>query len=382
MKKAIFIGVLLFFVLSVALITTIAIVSPLKTYSVTENDLQESISLGGEWFLNQRNEDSFIEYEYDVDKESYTNGNNYLRKMASLWTICKLKNYTNDDRYASMCNEGLDYFSGFFEEHGSEGFIYIPTDGEGKLGNSAFIILALLESDYPNKDELITKIADGILYQQQDSGMYNTYFFSDKDGGQDYYPGEANLALMELYRYTNNDKYKDAVAKSFDYYSEYWADNGRPLAFIPWQTEAFFLLYNEEEFEDYKDFIFLMSDYLVSHQQTPEKYNEEQYIGGYKFPRTGISTAVYLEGINDAYLLAKNTGDEERERSYKRSTELASFFTMSLQYRDDNNFGFNPILDVALGGFRRSPTEATLRVDNNQHAVMGLIKTYDNKLYK
>jgi len=322
----------------------------------------ESILLGSEWFLNNQNED-FLYYEYDPFSSTYFTSNHKLREMGGLWAITYIADFLNDERYDQLAQKGLTFFEPYFKEDVENDFYYVEINSESKLGYSAFMILSIINIEHELKDVYLEKLAKGIVYQQQEDGSLNTYFNSVRNTGVDYYPGEALVALMSLYEYNGNEVYLETTEKAFPYYSDYWRDN-KNTAFVPWQTRAYYKLYQANENEKVKDFVFEMNDYILS-EHNPEKECKN-------FQYSGSVSGVYLEGVNFAYDLAQRTGDKEREKCYKNFIEETADFLLTLQFPVSNEF---PI--EAWGGFIGSETSTTLRVDRNQHCVMALIDSYN-----
>jgi len=332
---------------------------------------RKAVGIAGEWFLTHSSTPTFIHYEYLPEEMQYSTKLNNLRKMGALWSITQLQRFTGDERYGELIQRGLKYFE-LFVVQDPEGFAYVDMNDKRKLGFSAFMILSLVGTDaYPGRGELMRELAEGILHQQHLDGSYKTYFHSDRNTGTDYYPGEANLALMALFEETGEERYKKAVERSFSFYREYWRSN-RTLAFIPWHTQALWKLYQADPQDEYRDFIFEMTDWMLMFQQTPTRHMQQEYIGGFT-QSPGNSTASYLEGTNDAYLLAKEVGDAERTERYGNAVQWASAFILKCIVLESTD-------PKALGGVSQSLRNPTQRVDYNQHAIAAFIKGIENGL--
>ncbi len=234
------------------------------------------------------------------------------------------------------------------------------------------MILNLLESEDPDKDELMRELADGILYQQSKNGRFDTFFFSNQATGKDYYPGEALLALMSLYEHTGEQRYLDSVTEALPYYVSYF-ENTPNTAFVPWQTQAFVKYYEETEDQAAADFVFAMNDFMVGAFSTGESC--EPYTAS-----AGIVTGVYVEGMTQAYALAKMVGDKERADCYERFIHDGLQTVLDLQFplQDlDLSVYSEDTFKTAEGGFVGSIKDLTMQVDRNQHAVMALIRAYE-----
>jgi len=324
-------------------------------------EYQRALELGGEWFLNNQNE-NFLYYQYDVASTEYSTQQHSLREIATMWAIARLSRYLDDTRYTQLAQKGFSYFESYFEYDSEHDFYYFKKDDsdEATLGESAFIILSLLEMDHPDKDFYLQKFANGILFQQQPDGSLNTIFYSDIIAAIDYYPGEVLLAIMSLYEYNRDGRYLNLAQKAFPYYYNYFRSD-RNTAFVPWQTRADLKLYRATKNNEVADFIFEMNDFILAiHAPKNEGMN-------YNFSG-GITTAVYLEGVNKAFELAREIEDLEKQEQYRGFIQQGFKNILTLQLTDSTS-----LPEEAIGGFLASKTSTTLRVDNNQHAVMALM---------
>ncbi len=333
----------------------------------------EAIENGGEWFLNNQDE-NFIYYQYEPETDQHPNTHHSAREMGALWSITKLWKFLEDDRYEALALRGWDYFSATIQHDEAGNFSYFTTTPEKiKLSYNAFGILSLLELDVPDKEATLEQLANGILYQQEESGEFKTFFFSDRSSGKDYYPGQALLALMSLYETNGNEAYLAAVEKAFPFYYDYFDENPN-TAFVPWQTQAYYKYYQVKPSEEVANYIFGMNDYIVN------SFSDGAYCKQFDFS-LGVVTAVYIEGINKAYSLAEEVGDTERSECYEHFIQEGSTAIMALQFpmkgQKANNYA-----DAALGGFSGSSADFSHQVDRNQHAVMALMGAYELGLIK
>lgn len=346
------------------LIFHLVIAAPFAKEFNKQSNYYKSLELGGEWFLNNQNVD-FLYYTYYPYKNKYDIRKHALREMGALWSIGKLANFLNDQRYGELAQKGFGYFEKSFVYNEEKDFIYVNVESSKiKLGYSAFAILSLIEIDHPQKNDLLEKLANGILYLQQDSGELKTFFFSERITGQDYYPGEALLALMSLYEYSGDTRYLDAVQKAFPFYRDYFRSNPN-TAFVPWQSRAYYKLYQATHNEEVADFIFEMNDYMLTQYNSKSKCSEFDF-------SAGSVVAVHAEGVNMAYESAKKSGDFERALCYENFSKETADYLISLQLSDETKY-YKP----AIGGFLGSVSSDSQRVDRNQHAVLMLMDALD-----
>jgi len=177
------------------------------------------------------------------------------------------------------------------------------------------------------------------------------------------------------YQDTKIEKYKTSVENAFPYYRKYWR-KGKNTAFIPWHTQVYRLLYEENKDKELAEFIFEMTDWIIKTQQALASPYEDE-VGGFPPLEPRYSTSAYAEGLNDAYAVARLLGDNVREARYKDSVLKALRFVLLTQYIPENSFYLkNP--EKAIGGFRKTLTNNEQRIDCVQHAVFALLKALEN----
>ena len=297
--------------------------------------------------------------------------------MASAWSMVELQLFLDKHQLSNTIRKTLTHYLSFQQE--KDGVAYLEIEGKAKIAYNAFLILLLTSfSDYPDADTLARKFADGLLRQQDENGSFRTHFFSERNTGTDYYPGEAILAMMRLYKKTGDERYRLSVERAFPYYRAYWRGN-KNTAFIPWHTQAYFLLFIKTGDKELADFIFEMNDWLIDNHQIYWS-NHPDEIGGFPKGAPRNSTGSYLEGIADAYALSVNLGDEAHTSKYRESIRNGARFLLQLQITERNAFYLkNPCR--AIGGFRKSLTRNNQRNDYTQHAALALIKALENNIF-
>jgi len=366
MNKKVLLNLLLVIVVVIAIVLLTRGSALSNTTSGHEDSVyHDAIAMWGEWFLNMQ-DDNFLYYEYDFTKDEFWDNHHTMREMGWMWSIMLLYQYLDDERYYDLANRGFSYFEESFVEDEENNFIYInQTPHKIKLGYQAFAILTLLGLDHPQKEEFLEKLANGILYQQEDNGRLKTFFYNTRATGVDYYPGEALVSLMHLYHYTKDDRYLDAVAKAFPYYRKYRARNPN-TAFPPWQMRAYYEYFTVTKDPEVKEFVYEMADYFI------ELYKKESECSGFTFDM-GIVTAVQIEGLEKAYRLAKMEWDSDRASCYRQFVQEAADYVLTLQLTNDTDFA-----ERAMWGFRGNFTSHKMRTDRTQHSVMSLIEALES----
>jgi hypothetical protein len=320
---------------------------------------------------------------YFPSTKTYSTDNNHVRQLANIWSSLQLQKFLDNDSLQKPIDTTL---SNYVNNHLNckEDSCYVEIDGKAKLGYTAFAILALTENpSFPKSQELAEKLARAITEYQKDNGAYITYFNAGGESGIKYYPGEAMLALMKLYEQNGNQQLLNSVESAYPYYADYWFNN-KNSAMVPWHTSAYYLLYQNTKDDQLKsqipETIFEMNNWLIDTRQKFESpYKDE--IGGFGYSNpSGVSTAVYLEGINDAYKIAEALDDSKHQKKYEESIRLGSRFVLQTQYTTKNTFYIEEA-EKAVGGFRKSLVNNEQRIDYQQHAAAALMKTYENDIF-
>ncbi len=351
---------------------------PIKSKDINNDFLYKRLKLTQSWFHNNINDQGLLQYTYYPSKDRYTSKNNDIRQMATLWSIGTLKDFLKDESLNTLARNTLDHYLGGVTKR--KNYVFLNIKGKTAIAFNAFLILALLQyPDYPKSDDWLEQLGNGILSLQKEDGSFRTYFESNRMSGVNFYPGEAMLSLIKLYKKTGDKRYLKAVVKAFPYYRRYWRRN-KNTAFIPWHSQVYYLLHKETKNSELPRFVFEMNDWLIDKYQIRESKYPDQ-IGGFPKRNPRNSSASYLEGINDAYSLAQLVKDEKHIAKYRETIGMGTRFILHTQFTKENSFYVkNP--SRVIGGFRGSLTSIKQRNDYTQHALMALIKAYHNGIFK
>ena len=192
---------------------------------------------------------------------------------------------------------------------------------------------------------------------------------------QNYFPGEALLALALAYEHEPQAEILTAFDRALDFYRSYFEDSPSP-AFVPWQVQAFAAMARHTQRRDYVDYVFALTDWLAQRQLNRDNCDWPELWGGiaaYQPNRAGVATASYLEAFTDALGLARKVEDQPRAERYEQVVKLAARFVMQLQIKPEEAYFVRSQQD-AVGGIRTNPALNLLRIDHCQHALVGLLK--------
>lgn len=343
---------------------------------LNKKNIENSLNLAGQWLLNDQNEDGSLKYKYFPDKDNYSDENNMIRQFMATIALAEMYKFTKDEEYRKAFEKNIAFnMQNYYFENDDIGYIFF--NSKSKLGAAAFALISLLNYEGTKYNMQKENLENFIFFMHNEtSGRFRTFYLPPNvDRNQNFYPGEAMLALMMVYGKIKNEKYLDSVEKSFDYYAEFFRKNKNP-AFVPWHTMTDYRLYKATDNKKYADFIFEMNDFLIKIQHKncePNPY----YLGRFFDPEHSeygpphaSSTAVYVEGLTYAYRLAKEVNDVERAEKYKEAILLGTRSLMQLQFKEGDK--------KVLGGIRKTIDDSELRIDNTQHTIMALIQVLNS----
>ena len=205
----------------------------------------------------------------------------------------------------------------------------------------------------------------------------------ERNDNQNFYPGETLLLWAKLYEESHESELLDRFIKSFEYYKAWHLDkSNRNPAFIPWHTQAYYIIWQITQNEQLKQFIFEMNDWLLDMQQWGDNLQYCDIGGRFYNPRRpygpphSSATGVYLEGLINAYNLALETGDKERAENYRKVIVRGIRSVAQLQYQDEVDMFYvsKKKRNYVKGGIRTTVYDNQIRCDNVQHNLLALYK--------
>ncbi len=351
-----------------------------KPEAVTAAGLDTAIEALGDYIIYRQQPSGLFTYQYEPAWDRYVDEENLVRQVGATMAVAAYALSSGRGGAASAADAAIRFhLQGLRDVPGRTDAAYIATsDGRNKLGVTALLCLAL--GEHPAAEtyaETRRKLVAGMLMLQQPTGMFATAFPPARDvGAQDYFPGEALLALASHHEHEPSTEVLDAFDKAIGFYRDYFRSRPSP-AFVPWQVQAFAKMARHNKRQEYIDYVFELTDWLAVKQlsqtncEWPELWGG---IAGYQPGRAGVSTASYLEGFADALALAQHTGDAARAARYEKLVRGAARFVLQLQFRKDEAYFVRSMKDT-VGAIRASPSLNLLRIDHCQHALSALMKT-------
>ena len=232
--------------------------------------------------------------------------------------------------------------------------------------------LALLNSPLPRRLQQIAALADGILRQKRPNGSYKVYFDDLPDQGEELYAGEAMLALLAAYEQYQDIRYLPSVERAISYYDAQYFQRGLVaddalIFFANWQTQACRLLFeyagNEAIKQEVADYVYRMHDGIIAQgfYEAVKSHPAEQ---------VSVEVACALEGLNDAYAVARASNDK-RSEPYRQNISVGIDYLIAVQCTKH-------IPKKERGGFGLSIEDRTQRIDVTGHAASAFMKIIEH----
>lgn len=356
---------------------------------VTQENTRKWAQRSSDWLLNNVHQDGRMTYKYFPSQRRESDSNNMIRQWMASIALTQVAARNANTFYMEQAEKNIDYnLQHFYHEEGELGII--EYQGKVKLGALALAALALVEhpkrAKWRRQEQALLRT---ILAMWNEDGSFTGFLKPQGYGGgaQNFYPGEALLLWAVLYEKEKNPALLLRFMKSFEYYRTWHlVANNRNPAFVPWHTQAYYIIWKLIKNDELQDFIFTMNDWLIDvMQQWKADSVYEDTLGRFYSPNHpygpphASSTGVYLEGLIDAHKLAKTVGDKKRAEKYRIAILRGIRSQMQLQFVNEVDMFYIPKSErnYVYGGLRTTVYHNEIRCDNIQHGLMGFFKILD-----
>lgn len=346
------------------------------------------------WMQRHVREDGRMTYLYLPSKGAEVLDNNMVRQFMA--TICLGRIAERDTILSAQTGVSSPGLSGersprevadlnlrynlrqFYREEGRLGFV--EHDGEVYLGSAALALIAIIESplraEFAREEAGLRATINSLSHVD---GSFTTWIRpATRTDNQNFFPGETLLAWAFLHRRGEDDTLRERILRSYRYYRTWHLEHRLP-AFIPWHTQAYYQLLEVHDDPELRDWVFEMNDWLLGMQarskqvydDTEGRFYDPQRPYG---PPHASSTGVYLEGLVDAFALARAVRDQRRMRAYRRAIWLGLRSALQLQFNEESELFYVARRGLVRGGIRTTVYNNVIRVDNVQHVLMAVQK--------
>jgi hypothetical protein len=334
--------------------------------------LVERLELMFEWYKGMVDERTGrLLYTYDPETDVAIGDGEPVRDIAAAWDVEVLSAFLGRNDLRDLIRRSLDHFEQRVVER--DGYAIVAPGGESSsIAHSAFMVLALARSDLPDKVQRLAPLADGILQRQREDGSYKIFFDAVPDSGEELYPAEAMLALLEAHRLTGDVRYLDSVERGFAYYKRDYYERGlvapdAMVFFVNWQSQAGRPLFEATSRPEVKD---LVRTFLIELHDRVIASGFYDRVARRPEGQACVEVACGLEGLADAYAVAVSTQDR-RTAEYRRCIGIALDFLVRAQRTTG-------CTARERGGFGGSLTSREQRIDVTGHVASGFIKSVES----
>jgi AMMECR1 domain-containing protein len=359
---------------------------------------------GGDYLVRIQKASGQYEYLYDALLDGFPGDHyNIIRHAGTAVSLFDLYRATKDRRYLLSAVHAVDYLKTRFQPApaslepgpgpaeadsasptkkssssgpGAPAIYVLDYDGKSRLGANGLALLALtreMRLAPRHGDASAAKgLAKAIIAMQRPDGSLDMYYRAgddDEEGYSLYYPGEAMLGLIEVYRLSPDPKLLVAVTRGADYL----ISSQRHLASLPpdaWFEQTLEVLHGINGSRKYSDHAIDLALSMIKEQYTSAAPAGFEGAISPGIPRS-TPAGSRAEGNLAAYRLARSLGDE-RAPQILSAIKSSAAFQISQQFNAENSF-FLPDPTRAAGGFHESIVSMRVRIDYVQHNISSLL---------
>ena len=344
----------------------------------------------GRWMLRNQSADGSIPYKYWPSRGTESPADNAIRRFLGSLALARFGELRGSERIREAARRNLRfnlrrYYRDIDSRRGA-----IVEDTGAKLGAAALAGLAILESPASREfSREMEMLAAGVESLADGEHGFRTFFFpAERDGDNwNFYSGEALLFWAEAIR--RDAAFAPTMERCLDIFARCRSRHyrNRNPAFVPWHTQACVSLFEQTGRQEFADFVFEMSDWLLPMQQWDERADLPRDLWGRFYnprrpdfgPPHAASTGAYLEGLADAASAARRLGDMGRTAAYERAVARGFRSLRQLQFRNEHDAFYVSKRDRVMGALRTEAYDNAVRIDSAAHALAAAVKFLDHR---
>ncbi|MCW6035436.1 hypothetical protein K4A83_03980 [Spirulina subsalsa FACHB-351] len=352
--------------------------------TLSPDQILEAAITGGNYLKASLNSEGQFLYRYLPQSDQTPPEYNILRHAGTIYALLELYEVTQDKELLEVCLSAISYLLQSMYPAPSPGVgTCIVENGYAKLGGNALTIIALAKYTELTQDKpyvpIILELGKRIRSLQQPDGTFTLHKQAYPDGTDSqfvsqYYPAEAILSLLRLYRLTRDTTWLDNADTAATTLIE--KREAVPDELLPhdhWLLYALRELFPERPSALYLTHAGRIADAIAQAQNRDPL--DIDWLGSFYYPPLTIPTAVRMEGLCAAYHLAQDSGNPEAADLIFEALQLGITFQLHTQYYPETAL-YLPHPQKVLGAFRKGITEFEIRIDYIQHNISSLLGMY------
>lgn len=325
-------------------------------------------------------------YEYLPKKDHPSHRYNILRHAGSIYSMLELYEVTKNEELLNAAKLALRNLINRARSvnKGKNTTLCIVEKDFVKLGANALTLLTIAKYTSITNDssyletgrQLAAWMQDAqgssgefYIYKQKYSTQKNTNFVSL------YYPGEAIFSLVRFYQVDPNPVWLDIAKNATDYIINI-RDKDKSISQIEhdhWLLYGLNELYRVRPAPIYIEHTKKICQAILNAQC--HKNEPIDYLGSFYNPPRSTPVAIRAEGLCAAYHLLHDNQQLEFANQLLPAIQLCIRFQLQTQFQPERAL-YLPNPKRTLGGFSRSLTDYSIRIDYVQHNLSGIIHLY------
>lgn len=352
----------------------------LKSPALSAARIQAAIELGADWLMRQARADGTFQYEYDPNRDRAPDTYNMVRHAGVVFGLMSLYGFYGDEKYLNVAVHAFPHLERNLKAPDKAGTLRAIQEGKRyPTGAAALALLAMVALPPALRGAEYEQTLEGLglfLLQMIDrhGRVFDGYGASQRhEEVQEeplYDPGETLLALTQLYAVTGETRWlegaeKIAVAQRRQHVP--WKEPDH------WVIQGLAQLYLMGRGDEYGQLCLAWARTYLRSQYPPNHPPFPDYMGAWRrdldIPRTTRASArseALSAAVRVAWQLKTPALDLEEGLLFAARHQLEQ------QLRAENAFFF-PRPAQTYGGFRAGLVDNHLRIDFNQHALVGLL---------
>lgn len=335
--------------------------------------LARRAALHTQYLLRHQKPDGSFYTDYEPFLNRVYEGADLPRLAHAAWVLARASRVLGGDELRAAAERSLTQLLGAAAE--GETGLWLEAPGQTpSVAELSFMLLALCESGAGVSGErrAPAQRAAATLWDcvSLPHGRVRTHREPEAaaEEFQDYFPGQALLALAAACTAGVAEVDEERLARAFLFYRHRFRHKPH-FGQVSWYTLAFARWWHVARDERFADFAFEIVDRLLNYQQE----RSGAFINDHQPETPGYTTAVYLEAVASAAHLASALGDARRRKIYEDSYERGMRFLdrLVIQERDA---AVLPSPGYAVGGLRRAIHFSEVRTDFVQHALSAVVE--------